>query len=109
MHEFDDGQPMAQLVERVERLGRLVAQLKGQLRGHQLVAAHRGGVDPVDLLETLRAAHMAIDVAEALQVDAVVACRSLPVETRPSWAAIGAAVDQAATNAWRRFKDAGRQ
>jgi len=105
MHEFDEGQPMAQLATQVDQLGRLVAQLKGQLRGHQLVAAHRGGLDPVDLLETLRAAHMAIEVAETLQVNAVVACRSLPAETRPSWTTIGAAVGQARTNAHRSFSN----
>lgn len=104
MHEFDEGQPMAQLVEQVDALGRLVAQLRGQLRGHHLVASHGDGLDAIDVLETLRTVHRGVALIESAERTAVAACRSIPVETRPTWGAIGAAVGQAATNAWRRFK-----
>lgn len=103
MHEFDDGEPMAQLADQVEQLARLVSVLRNQVRGHRLVSTHGAGLDPHDALETLRTVHRAAGLVEEAELSAVAACLKIPKAVRPTWAEIGTAVDQAAANAHRRL------
>lgn len=94
---------MAELAEQVEKLYRLAITVRHQLHGHRLVDSHGGVLDPVDALETLRTVHRAVKLVDDAQLSAVAACRSIPEDVRPTWAAIGAAVGQVAANAHRRF------